>query len=85
VKWTVAEFRLIDLASQADEAARYVAGWPKEKVLRWFQQQGEVTRIVTPYDNALYSFRSRAGVQTGFRFTETGQLVIIGEHSTYRP
>jgi hypothetical protein len=78
-------FSLIDLASQADEVARYIAGWPRERILDWFEQQGEVMKIASPYDDSLYRFRSRQGVETGFRLTETGQLVIVGKHTTYQP
>jgi hypothetical protein len=82
---TVMAFRIVDLASQADEVARWIAGWPKEQVLAWFEQQGHVTKVVTPYDDSLYRFRSNAGIETGFRLTENGQFVIIGHHTTYQP
>jgi hypothetical protein len=78
-------FRIVDLASQADEIRRYTLGWTTQEMLAWFQQYGEVIKLASPYDDALYTFRSPAGLLTAFRLTESGDFIIFGDHTAYRP
>jgi hypothetical protein len=81
----MSQFILIDLKTQADEVTRYIHGWAEERILQWLGQYGEVKKIHHPYDNRLYSFSSYNGSQTGFRITEEGHLIIMGQHTTYLP
>lgn len=79
------DFTLIDLASQADEFWRYVKGWQTNQILEWLQAHGTLIPISHPMDTRLFVFRSVAGLETGFRLAEDGQLVILLEHTTYVP
>jgi hypothetical protein len=78
-------FLLLDLTTQVSEVNRYTKGWTKEALISWLFQYGSVKKIVHPNDNNLYVFFSSAGVITGFRITEANQLVIITNHSTFKP
>ena len=76
------DFVLVDLYAQADDFDLFVRGWKVVDILEYMQQYGIVTYVENPDS---YLFRSRIGIATGFRFTEKGWLVIIGDHTTYVP
>ena len=79
------DFTLVDLDSQADAVARHVQGWKAEEILEWMRRLGKVTKLANRNDERLYIFRSGTGIETGFRFTEGDQLVIVRAHTTYQP
>ena len=79
------DFMLIDLDSQADAVARYVWGWKAEDILNWMSQYGSIAKIKNPYDDRLYVLCSMGGIKTPFRFTENDEIIILREHTTYRP
>ena len=67
---------VMDLGSQAEAVAQYVAGWPKSRFLSWLSQFGEVLKTDWPGDQERYSFHARSGRWTGFWFTENDRLEI---------
>jgi hypothetical protein len=71
------EFTLVDLYSQYDEVLKYVDGMVEDEIIDWMRNFGSVTKISNPYDTKLYSFRSNAGIVTGFRFNEDGRVAIF--------
>lgn len=73
----MADLTLIDLYSQRDAIATYVKDWPIEKVLEWMKQYGTVTKIDMEEDDRAYSFRSKSGETSPFRFADDGTLVIF--------
>jgi hypothetical protein len=75
-------FRVIDLESQARAVARYVKGWNKAAVLKWLSQSGDL-EPAHPGNPDVYRFHSYAGISTGFLIKADGQLVIIGDHTTW--
>ena len=79
----MSDFALIDLDAQADAFARHVQGWKAEDVLELMRKYGEVRVIPMPHADKAYSFRSSSGIQTGFRFTDEGRLVIVKDHTFY--
>lgn len=79
----MSEFTLIDLGSQANAFVRYVQGWQAADILQWLRQHGRVVKISNPYDDSQYLYCSRLGIETGFRFTAEGQLVVLSDHSIY--
>ena len=79
----MAEFHVVDLASQAHAVARYTAGWPRERVLAWLGQFGQVAKPFELNDD-LYTFLPPCGLLTGFILQENGEFYIIGDHTTHR-
>ncbi len=77
------DFTLIHLESQADAFWRYVKGWQEDQILEWLEAHGTLVRDLFPMDDRLFLFRSVQGMQTGFRLTEDGKLVIMLDHTTY--
>ncbi len=79
-KWTwkrdPTSVMVIDLGSQAEAVASHVRGWTKGQFLAWLSAFGEVLKIRDEGDTEHYSFRSRAGVWTGFLFTGGGDLAL---------
>ena len=76
-------FVLIDLASQLDEVLAAVEGQDPAQILAWLRQFGEVQPVPHPLDPHVYGFVSRVGLRTGFRITDQGHIVIIGQHTTH--
>jgi len=82
----VRSFTLVDLVSQAEYIPRDVRAWPRERILAWLAQYGEVWRIeVWPIpvhldDGNDFFFRSWIGCETGFRLTEDGSMALVGDH-----
>ena len=77
------EFRVVDLASQASAVAHYTRGWARDEVLMWLRQFGEAVGS-DRFPNH-YRFISACGLHTGFILTEDGELLIVGDHTIYRP
>ena len=75
-------FVLVDLESQAREVAQYVRGWPKEAILAWLSQQGEL--VYLPALGGLYAFRSPVGFRAAF-YLDDGQFTFILDHTTRQP
>jgi len=71
------DFVLVDLDAQYDELIVWLAGKSKPEILGWMQQYGNVSQLDNPYDDALYSFRSSANIQTAFRFDESDKIIIF--------
>ena len=78
----MAEFRVVDLESQAREVAKHIRGWEKSAVLSWLQHFGEI-QSGHPGNPDAYRFRSHAGVLTSFILGDAGQLTIILDHTTW--
>jgi len=70
-------FILLDLYSQREAVTNYVWRWSIEEVLEWMKQYGTITKIESEYDDHMYSFRSKSGAITPFRFAKDGSLVIF--------
>jgi hypothetical protein len=73
-------FVLVDLWSQADYIPRKIRRWPRERILQWLAQYGEVWQVLTPMDDSAFWFRSWWGISATFRLTQDGQLTLIGDH-----
>jgi len=79
------ELLLVDLDAQADEVANYIRGWPIDVVLKWMSKYGVVEQVNRFSDDKLYLFQSARGIRTDFRFDKNSELIIVREHSIYRP
>lgn len=71
------DFTLLDLYSQRSDAMKFVDGMSEQEILDWMANYGMVTKITTPYDEKAFSFRSKNGMITAFRFDENGMLIIF--------
>ncbi len=71
------KFTVVDLGSQAKAVADHVKGWSKLAFLTWLSQFGEVIQVHDPSGNDRYSFRSHAGVWSGFWFDTSGNLQLL--------
>jgi hypothetical protein len=80
----VKDFTLIDLTTQADAVARIISGWSSEQILAWLNQNGTVEHVQHPYDQHLYRFCSTAGIVTGLRITDDGEVYIVTSHTIRR-
>jgi hypothetical protein len=74
-------FILLDLYSQADYIPPEVRTWPRQRVLDWMSQYGEVQEWPLPRGETASQFRAPTGLATTFMLTEDGKLSIyLGEH-----
>lgn len=74
----MADLTVVDLGSQAEAVAAFVRGWTKTGFLTWLSQFGEIIKVPDADENERYSFQSSAGVWTGFWFTKSGELKLLG-------
>ncbi len=81
----MSDFILVDLNSQADAFARHIKGWSVDRILDFMRKYGEVRVIFERYNDKAYAFHSNSGKRSRFRFTEDGQLVILGDNTSYMP
>jgi hypothetical protein len=80
----MAQFTVIDLASQARAVARYTRGWKRDDLLSWLRQFGELEKVeVSPGGHDQYHFRSPAGLWVTFRYTDEGEFFIFGDHTCW--
>ncbi len=77
-------FVVIDLEAQAEAVARYTQGWSRERFLRWLAQYGCVVKLEERYGDNRFAFRSHFGFVTSVRFTEKGELGMIGARTVER-
>jgi hypothetical protein len=75
------EFRVLDLASQAEDVLRHVRGWDRESILDWLCRFGQI-ELAHPDNPSVYRFHSSAGISTGFILEDVGQITLIGDHTT---
>ena len=75
------KFCVVDLASQGDAVARHVRSWPKKEILAWLELHGQLYEV-QPFS---YVFRAASGLRTGLTFNKNGDLLLIGDHTVYRP
>jgi hypothetical protein len=80
----MSDFKIVNLASQADAVAHHVIGWRKEEILAWLGRQGTLAAI-HPDDPNVYSILAPAGIQTGFILRDNGEFLIVADHTAYRP
>ena len=71
------DFTLLDLYSQRADVMKFVEGMSEQEILDWMGTYGTVTKITTPYESKSFSFRSKNGIITAFRFDENGMLIIF--------
>ena len=78
-------FILLDLYSQADFIPQEVRSWPRQRMLAWLCQYGEVREwpLVAGNDSHMaVEFRVLSGLTTTFILTDEGKLsIFVGEHS----
>jgi hypothetical protein len=85
-----APFIIINLLSQSIAVGRYVKGWPKDEILQWLVQRGQLTVYPLPplpnniSNDIYYEFISRLGFSTNF-FLDDDQFTFILQHTTYQP
>jgi hypothetical protein len=78
---SVRSFVLVDLVSQADYIPHEVRAWPRERILTWLAQYGEVWPIPTCLnDGNHFGFRSGIGREAICRLTNGGEMTLIGNH-----
>ncbi len=74
----MAEFVLVDLASQARAVAQHLQGLSPAEKVAWLRQRGEVSDIPRHHGTKYYGlFRSFVGLTTVFKLTTDGKLLII--------
>ena len=76
-------FRVVDLASQAAAFVRYTRGWSRDDIIAWLRQFGPGVAASTRED--MYAFFAPCGLRTVFILTKTGELLLVGDHTVYRP
>ena len=75
-------FILLDLYSQADFIPQEVRTWPRQRVLAWLRQYGEVREWPMPVGDVASEFRAPSGLTTTFILTDDGKLsIFLGDHS----
>ena len=75
-------FVLLDLYSQADFIPQEVRTWPRQRVLGWLRQYGEVREWPMPFGDVASEFRAPSGLTTTFILTDDGKLsIFLGDHS----
>ena len=77
-------FTIINLVSQASAFSRFVEGWTEEQILAYLSRQGKLEWQSHMPGKKVYRFESCVGFPALFFFDE-GQLIFIGEHSTFKP
>jgi hypothetical protein len=74
-------FILLDLNSQADFIPREVRVWPRQRVVAWLRQFGDVREWSTPFGETAAVFRTPTGLTTTFMLTDEGRLkIFLYEH-----
>jgi hypothetical protein len=74
-------FILLDLNSQADFIPREVRTWPRQRVVSWLRQFGEVVEWTNPAGQTVARFTARTGLTTTFILTDEGKLkIFLFEH-----
>ncbi len=77
-------FMLLDLYSQADFVPMEVRTWPRQQILEWLRQFGEVQEWPLTFGGTATLFRAPTGLTTTFILTDEGQLsIFLGEHSMW--
>jgi hypothetical protein len=78
-------FILLDLYSQAEFIPHEVRTWPRQHVLAWLRQYGEVQEWPLHAGNEMIvatEFRAASGLTTTFILSDEGNLsIFMGEHS----
>jgi hypothetical protein len=74
---SMTDFALVDLYSQRQEVADYVTGWSLDNVINWLESYGIVQRPNTVSGRDVFLFRSLAGLETYFYFSEDNRLVVF--------
>lgn len=78
-------FILLDLYSQADFIPQEVRTWPRQRVLAWLRQYGDVQEFSVPYMHGApmtSQFRAPTGLRTGFILSDEGTLrIFVSEDS----
>ena len=69
-------FILLDLYSQAGCIPPEVRTWPRQRVLNWMRQYGEVREWPLPSGETAAQFQAPTGLATTFVLTEDGKLSI---------
>ena len=80
-------FILLDLTSQAEFIPHEVRTWPRQRVLAWLRQYGEVQDGWPRYggDEMITEFRAASGLTTDFILSDEGKFSIyMGEHYWWR-
>ena len=77
-------FIVMNLASQAEAVAGHVRGWPKEHILHWLGQQGELVKLENVSEGEVFSFRSWVGFEVKF-FLEGDQFTFLGDNTVWKP
>lgn len=68
--------------SQADFIPQEVRKWPRQRVLGWLRQYGEVREWPIQRGYVATQFRAPSGLATTFLLTEEGKLsIFVGDHS----
>jgi hypothetical protein len=73
------EFTLIDLSTQMRFLPQIVRTWPRERLLAWLREWGEVREVTGAGGRQLkdtYMFRSWVGQGTVFKVTDDGRLYL---------
>jgi hypothetical protein len=76
------DFHVVDLDAQADHIARHVQGWSKDAILDWLSTFGQVRKIRPNSDS--YVFYAASGTMTGFVLRDSGEFLIVGDHTVRR-
>jgi hypothetical protein len=79
-------FILLDLHTQAEFIPQEVRKWPRDRILAWFRQFGEVREYPidvgdVPIINVL--FIAPTGLRAGFILYDNGRLLMVGDHTTW--
>ncbi len=73
----MSDFTLVNLYSQREAVADYVARWEVERILEWMRNYGIVSEPNINSPVQVYTFESKAGFKDAFRFTSDNRLEVV--------
>jgi hypothetical protein len=74
-------FILLDLHSQADYIPHEVRTWPRDRVVTWLRQFGDVREWTLPTGHIAAQFQAPTGLECTFILTDEGRLSLhLFEH-----
>ncbi len=73
----MSDFTLVNLYSQREAVANYVAGWEIERIIEWMRNYGRVSEPQFGSTTQMYTFESKAGFKDAFRFTSDNSLEVV--------
>ena len=80
----IEDFHLIDLISQAGAVRRLLAGKTDSDKLAWLAKHGKLEMLPGEHPDSRQTYKFESVIkQEAVFFLDTGDLVFVGDHSTF--